>query len=392
MRTCWLVLILLTSCVTCLTACQTGGRTIYTPPVNITFVNNTPEVSRQGFLPTLTASLPVLSQPTPQPNLTPFIGWLVFSRREDTNKDGVIDQEDGRHLYIMDLTTKVSRQVTTGSYNDISPSWSPDRNRIVFASDRSGRDDFDLFVINADGSELVQLTHTPMVDEIEPAWSPNGATIAYVERFFFPHRGSEYRLSLISADGKETRRLTEGPNDTSPAWSPDGRFLAFEREELIKVGQSQESILLSQIYLWDSQTEVFIHLNLPVRTDLSIVEYGYPRWLPRQGWYLSLVRCEISADTIDWMGIVIFDVQEERGEIVLHQLPVKIESNYIHFAWGFNGEWLIAPVQVGESFNLLRARVRLTGESQACWQCTGVLDEEFLTVGNFLDDFPNWLP
>lgn len=189
MRTCWLVLILLTSCVTCLTACQTGGRTIYTPPVNITFVNNTPEVSRQGFLPTLTASLPVLSQPTPQPNLTPFIGWLVFSRREDTNKDGVIDQEDGGHLYIMDLTTKVSRQVTTGSYNDISPSWSPDRNRIVFASDRSGRDNFDLFVINADGSELVQLTHTPMVDEIEPAWSPNGATIAYVERVFFPPSG-----------------------------------------------------------------------------------------------------------------------------------------------------------------------------------------------------------
>jgi len=89
-------------------------------------------------------------------------------------------------------------------------------------SSRSGRIAFDNFddvwAINADGTDLTRLTHSPGPD-FDPSWSPDGTKIA-----FRSERSGEPELWVMNADGTGQRRLAAG---LSPAWSPDGSLIAF---------------------------------------------------------------------------------------------------------------------------------------------------------------------
>jgi len=103
-----------------------------------------------------------------------------------------------------------------------SPAWSPDGRRIAFASDRDGN--FEVYVVNADGSGQRNLTRKPGFDS-DPVWSPDGRKIAFVRTNSDgdgPARGHE--LYLMNADGSGQRMLARG---RAPAWSPDGRKIAF---------------------------------------------------------------------------------------------------------------------------------------------------------------------
>lgn len=95
--------------------------------------------------------------------------------------------------------------------------------RILFQSDRNGS--WDIYVINVDGSNLVQLTNAPASDEY-PVWSPDGMQIA-----FESNRDGNYDIYVMNADGSEQRRLTDSPaEDRSPAWSPDGQQILFDSD------------------------------------------------------------------------------------------------------------------------------------------------------------------
>ena len=89
-------------------------------------------------------------------------------------------------------------------------------------SSLSGRIAFDNFedvwTINADGTDLTRLTHSP-APEFDPSWSPDGTQIA-----FRSERSGEPEIWVMNADGTGPRRLTDG---LSPAWSPDGSLIAF---------------------------------------------------------------------------------------------------------------------------------------------------------------------
>jgi TolB protein len=93
--------------------------------------------------------------------------------------------------------------------------------KIVFQSDRDG--DWEIYAMNVDGSNLVQLTQNLAADEY-PVWSPDGTQIA-----FKSDRSGDVEVYVMNADGTEQRAVTNHPaRDEDPAWSPDGDWLIFQ--------------------------------------------------------------------------------------------------------------------------------------------------------------------
>ncbi len=371
---------------------ETTSPAISSPPVVATRSMPSPATaapSQRSFLPTSPERLETKStrQPTPSPISTPAptssrsAGWLVFSSvREDANGDGQLDLRDS-YLYWMDLSTQEVTQLTFGRSGDTQPSWSPDRSQVVFVSGRGEKGNHDLFVINTDGSGLRQLTDTPE-NEAEPRWSPDGMEIAYT-RYAWESGMQKSDIFLISVDGNWVRQLTEGARSSyRPSWSPDGRFLTFEQE-------TEE--MCQRIYLWDRETESISYLDMEGTTSPA-VSYFAPLWVPRAGLFLSVNRIEIGGDSIS-SQILVFEMLERDGKVEWKRTSVDAETNLVHYTWGANGEWLIAPSNSSPYLSdLLQVGINWTGPSRACWKCTGLIEPQLLTEHNVYDDFPDWAP
>jgi Tol biopolymer transport system component len=93
--------------------------------------------------------------------------------------------------------------------------WSPSGDRLAFAATQ-GQEFNDIYLVNPDGTDLLQLTNHPASDS-EPAWSPDGSTLVYSS-----NRDGNWELYSIMADGTGLTRLTETPGDEhEPVWRPD---------------------------------------------------------------------------------------------------------------------------------------------------------------------------
>jgi TolB protein len=141
--------------------------------------------------------------------------------------------ESTSKLYVVNADGTGSRTLTRlPSGQPRSLAWSPDGRKLAFLSeDGCGQFCFHVIVMNADGSNVRDLTpHLrggPGLGAADPAWSPDGRTIAYVRRAS-PAWSRPGTMLVVKPDGSGQRRLTWVPADYSAAaWSPDGRKLAF---------------------------------------------------------------------------------------------------------------------------------------------------------------------
>jgi TolB protein len=136
-------------------------------------------------------------------------------------------------IYVMNADGSGRRQLTRSPQNDGDPVWSPNGEKIAFVRIDGGL--ADIYVVNADGSGLRRLAHaiafTPTPGgpssgrQASPAWSPDGRRIAFVS-----NRRGNFDIFVVNADdGLGLRKLSRSPrNDYDPAWSPDGRMIAFQ--------------------------------------------------------------------------------------------------------------------------------------------------------------------
>jgi hypothetical protein len=111
---------------------------------------------------------------------------------------------------------------------ELDPAWSPDGTKIAFSSNRDGN--YEIYVMNADGSNQTRLTYYNGVD-FSPEWSPDGTKIAFTRG---PFLASPTRwIMVMKANGTDVRLLTD-PNggwSERPTWSPDGSQIAFTRNQ-----------------------------------------------------------------------------------------------------------------------------------------------------------------
>lgn len=117
-----------------------------------------------------------------------------------------------------------TQDITTRPSEDLEPAWSPDGTRIAYVSDAGGSSRIvkNLFVMNSDGSNAYQLTRG-LGSCHHPAWSPDGKTIAF--SYEYNHQSE---IDLIDVDGTNFKQLVSDLNmNTDPAWSPDDKLLAF---------------------------------------------------------------------------------------------------------------------------------------------------------------------
>jgi len=144
----------------------------------------------------------------------------VFS--PDGKQIAFMSNRDGNsELYVMNRDGSGVRRLTDNPAIDSTPTWSPTGTQIAFTSDRTGSPQ--IFVISPDGTGLRRLTFADSYAD-RATWSP----APYNEIAYAARTGPGFDIKIISLADGQTRQITfgEGTNE-SPAWSPNGRHLAF---------------------------------------------------------------------------------------------------------------------------------------------------------------------
>ena len=151
-----------------------------------------------------------------------FIGDATPSGRiAFTSKQ--LDGDDNVDIFVMNLDGSGVTRLTDNLAVDTFPSWSPDGQRIAFASTRDG-DYYQIYVMNADGSAVTRLTDNSESHDARPVWSPDAQRIAFTST----RDGDDGEIYVMKADGSAVTRLTSNDvSDAVPAWSPDGQRIAF---------------------------------------------------------------------------------------------------------------------------------------------------------------------
>ena len=157
--------------------------------------------------------------------LTNFIGNVIspsFSPDGSTILFANRAAEGPTSLWTVDNTGENDNLLYAGPNTIVAADWSPDGQTIAFAMATSAPDTYEIFLVNADGSNAQQLTNGLPGIGGSIDWSPDG-------RYLLIYAGAvgDKNIFLIDVQAKTAAQLTNGGNNASAAFAPDGQWIAF---------------------------------------------------------------------------------------------------------------------------------------------------------------------
>jgi hypothetical protein len=196
----------------------------------------TETAERQG--PQRTIAVP--QTPTGQPTVTATQTATPTEALERLGGSGLIafasDRGEGDtvQIWTMEVLRTTDGDVQTGELTQLTfdegdkdqPVWSPDGTQIAYVAPGGGNNGLDIWVMDADGSNPVNLTQNAG-DEFDPAWAPDGERIAFTHHLRDAGSTPIYALTWIAPDGTGRERISTDFVEWDPIFTPDGQFMVY---------------------------------------------------------------------------------------------------------------------------------------------------------------------
>jgi TolB protein len=208
--------------------------------------------------------------------------YLVFTGMHDIDRQANTLKAD---VYVIRADGSDFKKITGDEKNEFYTSWA--KGRIAFSAEVPGTKQSDIFTANSEGSDVRQVTKGPGRNST-PAFSHDGKKIAFVST----RDGGKYQIYVINADGSNVQRLTKDSTIGyfNPQWSPNGKRLVYYAEKgdqkdqvwTMNADGSNQTLLTANIghnifpgWSHDGKRIIFSSSRRDAASDGSYVEGSY---------------------------------------------------------------------------------------------------------------------